>query len=85
MVQTLSRVVGEPIRYVDVPPFLATLWLRRFGHSKRLVKGLMETLRALRRNEYAGVSDSEKRLPGSSPRRWEDWCRENANLFRKTR
>ncbi len=82
MVQTLSRVLGKPIRYTNVPVFLAALGMRRFGLPGSVVKGLMETLGALRRNEYAYVTDVVERVGGVKPHRFEAWCQENIRSFR---
>jgi uncharacterized protein YbjT (DUF2867 family) len=81
MVQVLSRALGRPLRYVNVPAFLAAIWLRRFGMSHELVKGLMETLGALRRNEYAYVTDVVERVGGVNPRTFEVWCRSQIAAF----
>jgi hypothetical protein len=82
MVQVLAKALGKPLRYVNVPAFLAAIWLRRFGMSRELVKGLMQTLGALRRNEYAYVTDAVERVGGVRPRTFEAWCRENVDAFR---
>ena len=82
MVQVLAKVLGKPLRYTSIPAFLAAIWLRRFGMSRELVDALMETLRALRKNEYAYVSDAVERVAGSKPRTFEAWCHENADAFR---
>jgi len=84
MVQVLARVLGKPLRYVNVPPFLAAIWLRRFGMPHELVKALMETLGALRRNEYAYVTDVVERVGGVKPRTFDAWCRDHMAAFRRT-
>ena len=81
MVQVLAKVLGKPLRYVNVPPFLAAIWLRRFGMSYELVKALMETLGALRRNEYAYVTDVVERVGRVKPRTFEAWCRDQIAAF----
>jgi uncharacterized protein YbjT (DUF2867 family) len=81
MVQVLAKVLGKPLRYVNVPAFLAAIWLRRFGMSRELVNGLMETLGALRRNEYAYVTDVVQRVGGVKPRTFEVWCRDHVAAF----
>lgn len=83
MVQVLARGLGRPLRYVNVPAFLAASWLRRFGMSSELVKGLMETLGALRRNEYGYVTDAVERVGGVKPHTFEAWCREHVAAFRR--
>ena len=81
MVEILAKALDKPLRYVNVPAFLAAIWLRRFGISRELVKGLMETLGALRRNEYAYVTDTVERVGGVKHRTFEAWCRENIGEF----
>ena len=82
MVQVLGNALGKPLRYVNVPAFLTAMWLRRFGMSRELVKGLMETLGALRRNEYAYVTDAVERVGDIEPHTFEAWCHKNINVFR---
>jgi uncharacterized protein YbjT (DUF2867 family) len=81
MVAILGQVLGQSIRYVDVPVFVAGWWMRRSGLPGYLVKGLLETLGALRRNEYAYVTEVVEQLGGRKPRPFEDWCRENIAAF----
>ena len=81
MVDTIGQVLGRRLRYVNVPPFLAALALRRFGLPRYVVAGLMETLGALRRNEYSDVTDAIERLTGRPPRGFTDWCRAHAAAF----
>lgn len=81
MVQILSKVVERPVQYVRVPAFLAALWMRHFGLSRQLVKGLMDTLAAWRRDEYAYVTDTVTQVTGRAPRNFETWCREHRTSF----
>jgi uncharacterized protein YbjT (DUF2867 family) len=81
MVQILARVLGKPIRYTNVPVFVAALWMSRSGMSRRLVKGLIKTLEALRRNEYAYTTDAVERVGGCKPRSFEKWCRDHITAF----
>lgn len=81
MVQTLSRVLGKPIRYVDVPAFAAGFWMLRSGLPFYVVKGLMETLGALRRSEYAYVTDCVEQVTQQRPTTFEMWCRDHIAAF----
>jgi uncharacterized protein YbjT (DUF2867 family) len=81
MVATLGKALGRPLRYVNVPAFLAGFAMRRQGLPGYVVKGLLETLGALRRNEYAYTTDAVERVTGQPPRRFEAWCREHAPEF----
>jgi hypothetical protein len=42
----------------------------------------MESLRALRRNEYAYVTDAVERIGRIKPHTFEAWCAEHAEAFR---
>src|SRR6185503_2403817 len=57
MVQILAKALDKPIRYTDVPVFAAAIGMLRFGLPFYVVMGLMQTLGALRRSEYAYVTD----------------------------
>jgi uncharacterized protein YbjT (DUF2867 family) len=81
MVQILEKVLGKRIRYVNVPVFLAAIGMRRFGLPGYVVKGLIETLGALRRNEYAYVTDVIERVGGGKPRSFEVWCQDHVAAF----
>jgi uncharacterized protein YbjT (DUF2867 family) len=82
MVDVLSRVLGRPIRYVDVPEASAARWMARSGFSGELTNALVETLGALRASRFAHVADTVERLTGRKPRSFEAWCRENVDAFR---
>jgi len=81
MVQILARVLGKPICYLNVPAVMARIWMRRSGLSKHLVNGLMETLGALRRNEYAYVTDVVARVGEREARSYEAWCSDHIAAF----
>jgi uncharacterized protein YbjT (DUF2867 family) len=81
MVHILETVLGKRIRYVNVPAFLAAIWMRRFGLPGYVVNGLIETLGALRRNEYAYVTDAVERVAGHKPRTFEAWCQDHIVAF----
>jgi uncharacterized protein YbjT (DUF2867 family) len=81
MVQVIGRVLGRPLRYVSMPSFAAALWMRRSGLPPYLVKALVETLGALRKSEYAYVTEAVERVSGCKPRSFEMWCREHISAF----
>ena len=82
MVQVISRVLGKPIQYVDIPPIAAKLFMLKTGMDKTLVNALMEMLGSLRRNEGAILTDTVQRLTGQTPRTFEAWCQEHIEAFR---
>ena len=81
MVQVISQVLGKPIRYVDIPPLAAKLFMLKYGMDKELVRALMEMLFSLRRNEGAIVTDTVQKVTGDPPRTFEAWCREHVEAF----
>jgi uncharacterized protein YbjT (DUF2867 family) len=81
MVQTLGAVLGRRLRYVNVPAPLAALWLRRMGLPGYVVTGLVETLGALRRSEYAYVSDAIAQVGAVTPQSYSTWCAANRGAF----
>ena len=81
MVQILSHVLGRRIRYIDIPVFVAALGMRHFGLSRDVVKGLMETLSALRKNEYGYVTDVVERVGYVKPHSFEVWCLDHIAAF----
>lgn len=81
MVSILGNVLGKPIQYTDVPVFAAGLAMLRFGLPLYVVRGLMHTLGALRRNEYAYVTYAVEKFGKCTPRTFEEWCRENVSAF----
>jgi len=82
MVQVISKVLGKPIQYVDIPPIAAKLFMLKSGMDKALVNALMEILASLRKNEGSIVTDTVQRVTGHAPRTFEAWCREHIEAFR---
>ena len=58
MVEILSKALGKPIQYTNVPVFAAAIGMLRFKLPLYVVLGLMQTLVALRRSDYAYVTDT---------------------------
>jgi uncharacterized protein YbjT (DUF2867 family) len=81
MVQVISRVLGKPIQYVDIPPIAAKLFMLKTGMDKTLVNALMEMLKSLRKNEGAIITDTVQRVTGQAPHTFEAWCREHTQAF----
>lgn len=81
MVKVISNVLGRPIKYMDIPPFAAKLFMLKTGMDKTLVNALMEMLNSLRRNEGAIVTPTFQQLTGYPPRAFEAWCQEHKAAF----
>jgi uncharacterized protein YbjT (DUF2867 family) len=81
MVQVISKVLGKPIRYMDIPPIAAKLFMLKTGMDKSLVNALMEMLGSLRRDEGAIVTDTVEQVIGQQPGTFEAWCRQRTEAF----
>jgi uncharacterized protein YbjT (DUF2867 family) len=81
MVQVISKVLGKPIKYVDIPPLAAKLFMLKTGMDKALVNALMEMLGSLRRDEGAIVTETVAQVTGRPPRTFESWCRSHIQAF----
>lgn len=81
MVQIIARVLGRPVRYVDIPPLFAKIWMLKSGMDNTLVAALMEVLAALRKNKGAQRTDMVEQVTGHPPRTFEAWCREHSAAF----
>jgi len=81
MVATLSRVLGKPIRYVDIPETTFAEPMAKMGLPPHVVEGLVQTLSAIRTDRFAYVADTVERLTGHHGRTYEMWVRENVKAF----
>jgi hypothetical protein len=81
MVQVISKVLGRPIQYVDIPPIAAKLFMLKTGMDRTLVNALMEMLGSLRRDEGAIVTGTVEQVTGRQPGTFENWCREHIEAF----
>jgi uncharacterized protein YbjT (DUF2867 family) len=82
MVEVISKALGKPIQYRDIPPIAAKLFMLKTGMDKILVNALMEMLGSLRRNEDAVVTDTVHQVTGHQPGTFEAWCCEQIEAFR---
>jgi uncharacterized protein YbjT (DUF2867 family) len=83
MVQTIGGALGKRLKYTDIPPFAAKLFMLKAGMDKALVNALMEMLASLRRNEGAIVTDTVAQVSGCKPRTFEAWCRDHISEFQQ--
>jgi uncharacterized protein YbjT (DUF2867 family) len=81
MVQAISKALGKPIQYTDIPPIAAKLFMLKTGMDKTLVNALMEMLSTLRKNEGAILTEAIQQLTGNPPRTFEAWCRDHVEAF----
>ena len=83
MVQVISKVLGKPIQYVDIPPIAAKLFMLKTGMDKTLVNALMEMLGSLRRDEGAIVTDTVEQVTGTNQGRLKPGAASISKLSRR--
>jgi hypothetical protein len=81
MVAILSGVLGQDIRYLDVPETEAGAWMAQSGAPPTVVAALLETLAGIRANKFAYIADTVARLTGHPGRTYQTWCQEHADGF----
>ncbi|MBI3105354.1 MAG: hypothetical protein HYY95_07255 [Candidatus Rokubacteria bacterium] len=80
----LSRVLGRPVRFVDVPPEAARDSLRQSGMPEAYVDAVLDLLAFMKANKadgVFGVETMEKGL-GRKAGTFEAWARRHAAAFR---
>ena len=80
-VEILSRVLGKPIKLVDITPEAAGERLRAMGGSATLVEGLVALWTAVRAGQVAISNDSVERLTGRRAQNFEAFCQEHRAAF----
>lgn len=80
-VAILSRVLGKPIKLVDITPQAAGERLRATGASDMLVEGLTALWTMVRNNEAQFRNDEVRRLTGQPPQDFESFCRDHKAAF----
>jgi uncharacterized protein YbjT (DUF2867 family) len=81
-VNTLSDVLGKPIRCADVPIEAAVQSLIRAGLPAPIATAVGQSFEAVREGRGARVKDTVKRVTGNQPRTFEVWAREHASRFK---
>jgi uncharacterized protein YbjT (DUF2867 family) len=81
MVAIRGRVLGRPLRYVDVPETAAAEGMAKAGLPPYVVAGLVETLGALRGSRFAYVAPTVELVTGAPGRTYEAWCQEHRAAF----
>ena len=80
--ETISSVIGKPVRYVDVEPERKSEELRDAGLGPFFVEALDELFRLRRRNlDESRVDLSTHETFGVTPTRFEDFVRRDAEVF----
>jgi uncharacterized protein YbjT (DUF2867 family) len=77
----LSRVLGRPIRCVDVPVEAAVQGMVRAGLSESLAEAVGESYKALRDGRTVQLRDTFERTLGRKPMTFEAWAHAHAARF----
>ena len=81
MAHQLSRAVGRPITFVDVPPESMRAALADLGFPAWQADGLLEEFAMYRRGEATGVEPGVREALGRPPRSFDEFARDYAPLF----
>jgi uncharacterized protein YbjT (DUF2867 family) len=79
---TLSRVLGKPVTYVDVPPEAARDAMLKAGTPVWNADAFMAMSEAFAAGRFEYTTDVVERVTGQPPIRFEQFARENAAAFR---
>lgn len=75
--ETLSSVLGKPVKFVDVPPEAAKQSMLASGIPAEYVEAIMDLMAAMKAGHADIVTDTFERVMGRKPTRFEDWVRRN--------
>jgi uncharacterized protein YbjT (DUF2867 family) len=80
-VDILSRVLGKPLRIVEVEPDAAVQGLLRNGFPSQVASALGESFASIRAGRAAQITDTVRRITGQPPRSFEAWARSHSARF----
>jgi uncharacterized protein YbjT (DUF2867 family) len=78
---TLTRVLGKPVRYFDVPPEAARDSMLKAGMPAWNAGAVTELYGAFTTGDFGYTTDAVRRITGQPPVPFEQWARENAAAF----
>ena len=78
---TLSKVLGRPVKYVEVPQEAAKVNMLRFGMSERMATIMAELYGVFATSRYAFTTDVVARITGKPPITFEQFARDFAGTF----
>lgn len=80
-VEILSRVLGKPLRVVDVPAAGAVEGLVKNGIPPRVAEALGQSFEAIRQGRAAQVTATVRRVTGRPAQTFAAWAQEHASRF----
>jgi len=82
MVAEISQAIGREVRYVDVPEAPAQQAMQGMGTPEVMIDWLMSLNHVVKQGWAARITDDVQQLTGHAPRRFADFVRENADVWR---
>ena len=81
MTGTFSKVLGNPLTYVEQSDEDFIEDMLRFDIPKYAAEGFVETYKYVRAGDFAHCTDYVRVMTGNKPRTFESWCKENKGAF----
>ncbi|MBO0869104.1 MAG: NAD(P)H-binding protein [Micromonosporaceae bacterium] len=81
LASTLGEVLGQPIRYVDVPESAMGEQMHRAGLPGYVVDGLLETFRLVRAGRFGYTTQLVEQVTGRPPGTFRRWCERHRAAF----
>ncbi len=78
----LSKVLGKPIQYIDVPPEAARQGMLQAGMLEWNANAVTELYGMFASGKYAYTTDAVQSVTGKQPRSFEQFVRDHAAAFR---
>lgn len=80
-VSILAKILGKPLRTVDVPAEAAVQGLVRNGIPAHIATALGQSFESIRNGGAATITDTVRRVTGRLPRTFESWAQAHAARF----
>lgn len=80
--EALTRVLGKPVRFVDISPEAHVEGMKTWGMPPTAVATMSALYGFVRQGWCAGLSPAVEQLLGRPARRFEDWAAEHAAAWR---
>lgn len=78
----LSKALGKPVKFVDVPPDAARQSLSNLPLPPGTLDALLDLMSGMKRGLASEVTPTVEQVLGRKPRTFADWCQRNAAAFR---
>jgi (4-alkanoyl-5-oxo-2,5-dihydrofuran-3-yl)methyl phosphate reductase len=81
-VETLARVVGRPLEYIDVPEEKVGEGMKKGGVPEAVADALVEVMKDRRSGARGLLTQTVEQVTKRPAKTFEDWCWENVAAFR---